>query len=32
VGYVRHAVNRYGELAALGRVLDELEGKRPEAA
>jgi len=31
VGYVRHAVNRYGELAALGRMLDEVEGKRPEA-
>jgi N-acetylmuramate 1-kinase len=31
VGYVRHAVNRYGELAALGRVLDEAEGRRPEA-
>ena len=31
VGYVRHAVNRYGELAALGRVLDDALGKRPEA-
>jgi len=31
VGYVRHAVGRYGELAALGRVLDEAEGRRPEA-
>jgi hypothetical protein len=31
VGYVRHAVSRYGELAALGRVLDEVEGQRPEA-
>jgi aminoglycoside/choline kinase family phosphotransferase len=31
VGYVRHAVSRYGELAALGRVLDEVEGRRPEA-
>jgi len=31
VGYVRHAVNRYGELAALGRVLDDALGERPEA-
>jgi aminoglycoside/choline kinase family phosphotransferase len=31
IGYIRHAVRRYGELAALGRLLDELEGKRPEA-
>jgi aminoglycoside/choline kinase family phosphotransferase len=31
LGYVRHAVARYGELAPLGRLLDELEGKRPEA-
>ncbi len=31
LGYVRHAVSRYGELAPLGRLLDELEGKRPEA-
>jgi aminoglycoside/choline kinase family phosphotransferase len=31
VGYVRHAVNRYGELAALGRVLDDALGTRPEA-
>jgi aminoglycoside/choline kinase family phosphotransferase len=31
MGYIRHAVRRYGELAPLGRLLDELEGKRPEA-
>jgi N-acetylmuramate 1-kinase len=31
LGYVRHAVARYGELAPLGRLLDELEGRRPEA-
>ena len=31
VGYVRHAVSRYGELAPLGRLLDEVEGRRPEA-
>ena len=31
VGYVRHAVGRYRELAALGRVLDEVEGRKPEA-
>ena len=31
LGYVRHAVDRYGELTPLGRLLDELEGKRPEA-
>jgi N-acetylmuramate 1-kinase len=31
LGYVRHAVGRYDELAPLGRLLDELEGKRPEA-
>ena len=30
VGYVRHAVNRYNELAPLGRLLDEIEGRRPE--
>jgi N-acetylmuramate 1-kinase len=30
VGYVRHAVNRYRELAPLGRLLDELEGRKPE--
>ena len=31
LGYVRHAVNRYRELAPLGRLLDELEGRKPEA-
>jgi hypothetical protein len=31
IGYVRHAVARYDELAALGRLLDELEGRRAEA-
>jgi N-acetylmuramate 1-kinase len=31
LAYVRHAVSRYGELAPLGRLLDEIEGKRPEA-
>jgi N-acetylmuramate 1-kinase len=31
VGYLRHAVSRYDELAPLGRLMDELEGKRPEA-
>ena len=30
IGYVRHAVSRYGELAPLGRLLDEIEGARPE--
>ena len=30
IAYVRHAVSRYGELAPLGRLLDELEGARPE--
>jgi len=31
VGYVRHAVARYRELAPLGRLLDEAEGRAPEA-
>jgi aminoglycoside/choline kinase family phosphotransferase len=31
LGYVRHTVGRYNELAPLGRLLDEIEGKRPEA-
>jgi aminoglycoside/choline kinase family phosphotransferase len=31
VGYVRHAVSRYAELAPLARLLDEVEGRRPEA-
>jgi aminoglycoside/choline kinase family phosphotransferase len=32
VGYVRHAVARYADLAPLGRLLDEVEGRCPEAA
>jgi len=31
LGYVRHAVSRYDELAPLGRLLDEVEGKRAGA-
>lgn len=31
IGYVRHAVSRYSELAPLGRLLDALEGRRAEA-
>ena len=31
MGYVRHAISRYDELAPLGRLLDELEGRRAEA-
>jgi len=31
IGYIRHAVRRYRELAPLERLLDQLEGKRPEA-
>jgi aminoglycoside/choline kinase family phosphotransferase len=30
IGYVRHAVARYDELAALGRLLDELEAIRAQ--
>jgi N-acetylmuramate 1-kinase len=30
VGYVRHAVARYRELEPLGRLLDELEDRRPD--
>jgi aminoglycoside/choline kinase family phosphotransferase len=30
IGYIRHAVSRYGELAPLGWLLDELQGTRPE--
>jgi aminoglycoside/choline kinase family phosphotransferase len=29
LGYIRHAVERYGELAPLGRLLDEIEGRAP---
>ena len=31
VGYLRHAATRYGELAPLGRLLDEVEGRQPAA-
>jgi aminoglycoside/choline kinase family phosphotransferase len=31
VGYVRHAASRYREAAPLARLLDEVEGRRPEA-
>jgi aminoglycoside/choline kinase family phosphotransferase len=31
LGYVRHAATRYRELAPLARLLDELEGRKPEA-
>jgi hypothetical protein len=30
MGYVRHAVDRYNDLAPLARVLDQLEGRLPE--
>ena len=30
IGYIRHAVNRYGDLAPLGRILDDLEGRAPQ--
>ena len=30
IGYVRHAVGRYRELAPLGRLLDDLEGRKTE--
>jgi len=30
LGYVRHAVSRYDELAPLGRLLDELEGRKAQ--
>jgi N-acetylmuramate 1-kinase len=30
IGYLRHAVSRYDELAPLGHLLDALEGKRAE--
>jgi aminoglycoside/choline kinase family phosphotransferase len=29
LGYVRHAVGRYKELAPLGKLLDEMEGRSP---
>ncbi|MEO5693519.1 MAG: phosphotransferase [Usitatibacter sp.] len=31
IGYVRHAVGRYSALAPLGRLLDQLEGIKPQA-
>ena len=31
IGYLRHAAGRYDELAPLGRLLDDLEERRPEA-
>ena len=31
VAYVRHAASRYNDLAPLARLLDELEGRKPEA-
>ena len=31
IGYIRHAVSRYDELAPLGALLDELEGRKREA-
>ena len=31
IGYVRHAVSRYRDLAPLGRLLDDLEGRKAEA-
>jgi aminoglycoside/choline kinase family phosphotransferase len=31
LGYVRHTVDRYRELAPLARLLDEVEGRTPEA-
>jgi len=30
IGYIRHAVSRYDELAPLGRLLDEVEGKQAQ--
>ena len=30
LGYIRHAVSRYDELAPLGHLLDELEGAAPQ--
>jgi aminoglycoside/choline kinase family phosphotransferase len=30
IGYIRHAVGRYNALAPLGRLLDDLEGRKPE--
>jgi len=30
IGYIRHAVSRYDELAPLGHLLDALEGNAPK--
>jgi hypothetical protein len=30
IAYIRHAVGRYNALAPLGRLLDDLEGRKPE--
>jgi aminoglycoside/choline kinase family phosphotransferase len=30
LGYIRHAVSRYDELAPLGRLIDEVEGRAPQ--
>ncbi len=30
IGYIRHVVSRYDELAPLGVLLDEVEGRRPQ--
>jgi len=30
IAYVRHSIGRYGELAPLARILDELEGRAPQ--
>lgn len=32
IGYIRHAVSRYDELAPLGRLLDEIEGREPRVS
>jgi N-acetylmuramate 1-kinase len=31
LGYLRHAAQRYADLAPLGRLLDRIEGRNPEA-
>ncbi len=31
IRYIRHAVSRYDELAPLGALLDEIEGRKREA-
>lgn len=32
IGYIRHAVERYNDLAPLGRLLDEIEGRQPRVS